>query len=791
MLNNLKNRLLPPGQPAMEGSSREIEESGRKRLFIIFLMLLIVPMFIFGTFLFIEGLFMRGVVNYAICLIFIVFAFVSSRSRNPGYLYRIVLSMLILLLAWWISGGAQKGYASIWVLTLPPFSFYLMGKREGMFWTLGIVVMSAALLVSPSLSYKGYVYDRLFVQRHLFSMMLIVFFTFSYESMRQRFKKAVDMEQDKLLDEKEKLAQAKRDAEEANTRLNQEIGERIKAEEELRRHRDMLEETVTERTSELRRANEKLAADEARFRLMASNITDMIWATDMNLKYTFISPSVTRLFGYTVKEALEFTLDKWVTPASMEVLLREYSRQLEIEKGESTDPNRNVTLQVEQIKKNGDIFPVEVTASFIRDASGQPIGMVGVTRDISERVKAQEETRKIQEQLAQAQKMEAIGTLVGGIAHDFNNILAGIMGSFDILRRLLIDEELRKREKVDKYLNLGMESSIRSSDLVKQLLSISRKHEVSLAPLDITVSLNHVVEICRNSLPKIVEIDFEQPRSPLVIMGDVVQVEQVLLNLCINASHAMTIMVPEGGRQGGVLKIRAGEVGPDLITKELFPDAGDYEGPWVRIQVEDTGIGMDAEIRKRIFEPFFTMKKNSGSGLGLSISYGIIRQHGGLINVYSEPGRGACFTVFLPLEKDGSAAAGRTRGHGEIVKGSGTIFVIDDEAILLNVAKGFLEECGYTVITAPGGDEGIALYGEMWREIALVLVDLSMPGKSGIEVFHELREINKNVNVILASGMIDPESVSSALGLGIRAVVHKPYLADELSMKIKSVIDLN
>ena len=788
MLEKFIKKILLIERYAGESSSAQIEESGRRRLFIIFLLLLIIPMFIFGTIHFTVGLFMRGVVNYVICLVFIIFALVAARSRNPRYLYRVVLSMLILLLAWWISGGAQKGYASIWVMTLPPFAFYLMGKKEGVFWTLGIMIMSAVLLLFPSLSYKGYVYDTLLVQRHLFTMMLIVLFTFSYESMRQRFKKAMDREQEKLLDEKEKLARAKKEADEANSRLNLEIGERVKAEEELRSHRDMLEETVAERTAELRTANEKLAADEVRFRLMTNNITDMIWATDINLRYTFISPSVSRIFGYTVEEALDFTVDQWVTPESMEALLREYTGQLELEKDETADPNRNVTLQVEQIKKNGDIFPVEVTVSFIRDAGGQAIGLVGVTRDISERLKAQEENRKIQEQLAQAQKMEAIGILVGGIAHDFNNILAGIIGSFDILKRLLAGENFVKKDKVDRYLALGMESSLRSSDLIKQLLSISRKHEVTLAPMDIVSSLKHVVEICRNSLPKTVEIDFEPPEHSLVVMGDMVQIEQVLLNLCINASHAMTIMVPGGEGQGGVLKIRAGEVDPGYRMKELFPDIEESEVSWLKIQFEDTGVGMDSETRKRIFEPFFTMKKESGSGLGLSISYNIIRQHGGMIHVYSEPGRGSCFTVYLPMEEGEKAGAERMRGQGEIMKGSGIILVIDDEPILLKIAKGFLEECGYEVITASGGDEGIAVYREMWREIVLVLVDLSMPGKSGIEVFHKLRDIRGDVKVILASGMIDPDSVSSALALGIRAVVHKPYLADELSMKIKKFL---
>lgn len=770
------------------GTASGIEESGRRRIFVIFLMLMFLPMFLFGTAMLMRGKDMRAYVNYLVCLAFLVLAYFTGRVKSARKLYRLVLMMLILLLGWWINGGAMKGYASIWVLTLPPFAFYLTGKKEGSLWTLVIVAMTAVFFLVPSLSYNGYVYDRVFINRHILSLLLIVFFTYNYESMRERFKLAMGKEQLNLQKEKESLAAANKQVETVNSLLNKEIEIRIRVEDELRRHSVMLEDIVAERTSELRRMNEQLASDEAKYRLMADKITDMIWSTDMDLKYTYISPSVTRIFGYTVEEAMSFTLDRWITPGSLNIMVTEYARQVEIEKSGGDDPDRYVEFEVEQIKKNGDIIPVEVSVSFLRDSDGRATGLIGITRDISERIRAQEENRRMQEQLAQAQKMEAIGTLVGGIAHDFNNILAGIIGSFDLLKRLLGDEDVVKREKINKYLDLGMESSLRSAELVRQLLSLSRKHEVNLVPMDITSSLNHVLDICRNSLPKTVEIDCVIPDRQLVVMGDVVQIDQVLLNLFINASHAMTIMVPDGIRQGGVIKVRAEETVPDTVLKEFYPDAEEREGAWVKIEVSDTGIGMDEETRKRIFEPFFTLKKNEGSGLGLAISYNIIRQHGGMIHVVSEPGFGSCFTVYLPLKHNEEVCNADARGTGEIAKGSGTILVIDDEAVLLNIARGFLEECGYCVITATGGDTGIEIYREMTGEIALVIVDLSMPGKSGIEVYSELKKINSDVTVLLASGMIDPDSIKTAMNLGIKGIVHKPYLADELSVKIKSIL---
>ncbi len=763
----------------------DIEDSGRRRLFATFLILLSLTLIIFGAQLIRRELYLLAVVNYSVAAMFIPLIFIMRRSGRAKILYRIVLAMLSILILYWVNRGAIKGYASIWILILPPFAFYLLGRGEGLLWTLSISLLAAIQFIFPALSYYGYTYDPLFVSRHLSTLLLIILFTYSYELMRERYKKAMEGERLKLEDEKERLAEAKSEVDEINLRLNDEIIIRNQSEEELCANRDRLEEIVAERTIELQNINSRLAANEAKYRLMADNVTDMIWTADLNLKFTFISPSVKRIFGYTVDEAMALPFEKWNTPESFVKVSRIYSEELEHGKSNS---GRYVNVQLEHYHKNGTVIPVEITVSFLRNTIGEVIGIIGITRDISEKVKAAEDNRHMQEQLAHAQKMEAIGTLVGGIAHDFNNILGGIIGSFDLLTRLLKDENLSKSERITKYLKLGMESSLRSSELIKQLLALSRKHEILLSPIDINDSINHVIEICRSSLPKTVEIDFIPPKEPFIIMGDMVQIEQVLLNICINSSHAMTIMRPEGSKQGGLLKIRASEIESDYIIKELYPETIPYSGNWVKIVISDTGVGMDNETVKRIFEPFFSMKKqNEGSGLGLAISYNIIHQHRGVIHVYSEPGRGTSFSIYIPSYSNIEGFELKRRRAGDIIMGSGTILVIDDEPVMLNIARGFLEECGYDVLTAGTGNEGINIYREKSGYIAAVLVDLSMPGKSGLEVFMELKNINKEVRVILASGMLDTDSLRAAERLGIRAIVHKPYLAHELSCMIKSV----
>ena len=770
-------------------ASSDIEEAGRRNLFAVFLVLLIAPLLIFGTYLIKTGFYGYGIVDYVVALLFIIFLFVFRKAHDAKVFYRIALSLLCFLMVYWVNTGAARGYGSLWVLTIPPFAFFLLGRKEGVIWTLFVFGVTTAFFLFPALSVNGFVYEADFISRYLFTLFLIVLFIYNYELMREKYKKAMEREQSKLHDEKELLAEAKNNVEAINARLNEEMNIRRKAEEDLRSHRDHLEEIVIERTLELRNTNAMLAANEKRYRLMADNITDMIWTADMNLLFTFISSSVTRIFGYTVEEAMNLSLNKLTSSENFDKIIRGFREQLELEKTGGADPDRYVNIELEHIRKDGEVIPVEVTVSFLRNSHGEAIGIVGITRDISERIKAQDENRKMQEQLAQAQKMEAIGTLVSGIAHDFNNILGGIIGSYELLIRMLKDEKLQKRGKVDKYLKLGMESSLRSAELIKQLLSFSRKHEITLTPVDINESLGHVIEICRNSLPKVVEIDYMPSDIPLVVMGDVIQIEQVFLNLCINASHAMTIMRRDGEKSGGVLKLRASKVQSDYFIKELYPDCDSYEETWVKVEVFDTGVGMDNETRNRIFEPFFSMKEqNEGSGLGLSISYNIVRQHRGLIHIYSEPGKGSRFSVYIPSYENIERGYKNRKGFGEISMGSGTVLVIDDEHIMLSVAKGFLEESGYSVIIADSGDEGINIYRRLFDEISAVLIDLSMPGKSGLEVFMELKDINSDVKVILASGMLDQESKLAADTIGIKGVVNKPYLIDELSLILKSIL---
>ncbi|HOT44748.1 MAG TPA: PAS domain S-box protein [Spirochaetota bacterium] len=782
IIERISEFLLPP-------KVSSVKELDRKRLFLLFVAFLATFLFFFGTVHLINGVYIYWILDHGAAVILAVFMLVLRRMKSGAVLYRGTIIMIGTLFLYWIKTGAVQGYASVWVLTTPLFIFFLTGRREGLFWT-GIITAGTILFfVNPFSLMDVWAYPPEYVIRLLIALFVILVFTYSYESVRERSTKAIEKEQLLILREKEQLAAANSEVELINRRLREEMDIRIVIEDELRKHRDHLEEIVDERTRELQRYNLELVESEKRYRLLADNVTDLIFSLDLQFRVLYISPSITSMYGYTTQEALALTMKDIHTPESLKKVMKFFAEQMELEKSRGADPDRNVVLLLKHRRKDGSLFDVEIRASFIRDESGKPAGIVGIARDVTERVQAQRENETMQEQLAQAQKMEAIGTLAGGIAHDFNNILSGILGSFDLLRLTLGKENLVDRETVDKYLDLGLQSATRSVNLIRELLAISQRHEIKLEPVDMNEAVRHINELCTNSFPKSIELDFTYAPDRPVIMGDMVQIGQVLLNFCINASHAMTIMRGPGERQGGRLSVSVDVIGPGHGPDGSAENGVPSGHEWVRISIGDTGVGMDRETVKHIYEPFYTRKKRGeGTGLGLSISYNIIQKHGGHIRIQSEPGVGSRFMLFFPYSAAETEHEPSPPAKDELVRGSGTILVIDDEAMILNVARGFLELSGYAVVTADNPERGIDIFRELHGSIAAVIIDLAMPGKNGLEVFRALKDIHPGVRAVLSSGMLDNESKEQAVALGIKDFVNKPYSARDLSVKIHGIL---
>ncbi|MEW6711629.1 MAG: response regulator, partial [Candidatus Riflebacteria bacterium] len=383
------------------------------------------------------------------------------------------------------------------------------------------------------------------------------------------------------------------------------------------------------------------------------------------------------------------------------------------------------------------------------------------------------EQRNLEEQLRQAQKMDAVGQLAGGIAHDFNNVLSGIRGAAE-----LIELQGSKDEKIDKFAKVILQATDRASELISKLMAFSRRSSPLSTPVDSHQAVNSALDILRCSIDKKVIISANLQAEKSVIIGDIALLQNVFINLGINASHAM----PEGG----TFSIESSCVELDSASCQAYDLA---PGQYIKFDVRDTGCGISPEIMPRIFEPFFTTKKSgSGTGLGLAASFGIIRQHRGAIFAYSEVGVGTVFHILLPITEKFKPISERAE---KPAKGQGVILLIDDEEIILSTISAILIELGYEVITASNGEEGVKIYSAERERIDLVIVDMIMPIMNGKECYLKLRQLCPDVRIILASGFSKEEDLTELKENGLCGFLQKPYGTNELSQLVKKTIRRN
>lgn len=389
-----------------------------------------------------------------------------------------------------------------------------------------------------------------------------------------------------------------------------------------------------------------------------------------------------------------------------------------------------------------------------------------------------------EKQLRQAQKMESVGTLAGGLAHDFNNVLGGILGNLSLIQFRLDKHEIISEHELREYVDRMNNAGFRAADMVRQLLTLSRKQEMDMVPVDLNLAVKHVRKIGDNTFDKSIRIIVRPAANPAYVMADPTQIEQVILNICINASHAMTIM-RENDAWGGTLTIELARISADPIFRKTHPEA--HEGLYWQLSISDTGVGMDTKTVSKIFDPFFTTKDTSkGTGLGLAMAYNIVKQLGGFIDVYSEEGLGSTFSIYLPLlEREGADSENQKKIH--IHPGTGTILVVDDDEILRETSRAILESAGYTVLTANNGQQGVDLYREQQEQISVVVLDLVMPIMSGREAFLELRKINPAVKVLLVSGFRQDARVEEVMRLGVNAFLQKPFTIESLTHAIREM----
>jgi PAS domain S-box-containing protein len=664
--------------------------------------------------------------------------------------------------------------------------------------------------------------------------------------------------------------------------------------EELEQRVKELEHTVLK----CKPAEEALIESEKLHRLILENVTDIIWIVDIKMKFTYFSPSVTQVRGYSVKEAMAQSVEESMTPASFESTMKMIAEELELHNKMERDPNRSRKIEAELTCKDGSTVWTEIEANFVYNSEGQPTGIIGITRNITERKESEKERKRAEEklreseekyrnlvenindvifstdengnmtyvspvvktligydpseitgrnfsefihkddlpyvlnrfqeilsgelesgeyrllaktgeyrwirsssspvykgdniaglrgiftditeqkhledQLRQSHKMEAIGTLAGGIAHEFNNILGIIIGNTE----LAIDDVPEWNPAKD-CLEEIRSASLRAKDVVRHIMSFSRKSHIERKPLPMSPIIRDAFKLLRASLPSNIDIRQDIYCERDTILANPPQISQVLVNICINSAHAMRA-------EGGLLEVKLEDV---LLDEETVAQ---YEvlspGNYVKLTVKDTGHGIKPENLDRIFDPYFTTKGvGEGTGMGLAVVHGIVKSHDGAIAVNSEPDKGTVVEVLLPITED--EIKPEVVEPKDLPTGNEKILFVDDEASLVNLSKQRLEHLGYQVEAMTNPDEALELFRSKPDEFDLVISDMTMPQMTGDKLAQKLMEIRPDIPIIISTGFSEKMDEDKAKEMGIKAVTMKPYEMQTLALTIRKILD--
>jgi PAS domain S-box-containing protein len=523
-----------------------------------------------------------------------------------------------------------------------------------------------------------------------------------------------------------------------------------------------LTKTLQEQNQRLEQEIQQRHLSEQKIREQAALLditTDAILVQDLDNQILFWNKGAEQVYGWTAEEA--------IGKHALKLLYREALCDIE-------NPSPLVAEcgswqgELRHITKQGKEIVVATRWTLVCNEQGLPTSILTVNTDITEK-------KQLEAQFLRAQRMESLGTLASGIAHDLNNALTPIMMTVQLLETKLHDEQSQE------WLSI-MEANVRrGADLVRQVLLFSRGLEGRRSTLKVEKLISEIEQIVKQTFSRAIEIHTDLPAQNLwTIRGEATQLHQVLMNLCVNARDAML--------EGGILKIAATNLWVDENYARINLDA--KVGPYVVITVSDTGSGISREIIDKIFEPFFTTKElGKGTGLGLSTAIGIIKSHGGFVNVYSEVGKGTEFKVYLPVTHNQEIDAIQA-DHHELLAGHGElILLVDDEASIREVSKTLLETNGYKVLVASDGIEALALYTEHKQEVRAVLIDMMMPSMDGPTTIRVLQKINPQVKIIGVSGLVSNHKMVEFVGSSVKTFLPKPYTSNELLKNLQTVLN--
>ncbi len=535
-----------------------------------------------------------------------------------------------------------------------------------------------------------------------------------------------------------------------------------------------LEQRVRERTAELAttnevlrveviermRAEERLRGSEARLQSILKSLDDCIWSASPDGKQIhYLSQAVERIWE-RIPSDFYASPQLWIETVHPDERAKvEEAFKALLEAGE-------LDIEYQIVRPDGATRWVHNRGHITREESGRPLRLDGIATDITEK-------KSLEAQFLRAQRLESIGRLASGIAHDLNNILSPVLMGAQMLQLKLPNADDRR------MLEIMLGNIERGAEMVKQILLFARGVQGERTPLQPRHLIREIIKVVTGTFPKSVRVKSSVSEDPWLILGDATQIHQVLMNLCVNARDAMP--------DGGALTISVENVRLDEIYVRMNPEA--RTGEYVRIAVADTGEGIPQQLLSKIFDPFFTTKEQGkGTGLGLSTVQGIVKSHGGFVNVYSEVGKGTEFKIYLPVAESPHAISEAVRtdwptGNGEL------ILVVDDEAAVRELAKNVLETFGYRALVAGDGAEAMAIYAERRDEIQAVVTDLMMPVMDGPATIRALQRLNPKIKIIAVSGLTGNGRMLEAAQAGVKLFLPKPYTADRLLKAISEILE--
>ena len=519
-----------------------------------------------------------------------------------------------------------------------------------------------------------------------------------------------------------------------------------------------------------KQAEKELKENEEKYKQLVNHAPAGIYEIDFSTgKLVSANDVMCEYTGYTKKELLNMSALDFLTEESQIKMLERIDK---LGKGEMLPSS----VEYKARAKDGREFWVLINARFIHDKNGKVQRAMVVAHDITERKQAEEEKERLEQQLQQAQKMEAIGTLAGGIAHDFNNILSVIIGYTElVLMNGNIDDEVR--ENLREVFN----ASKHARDMVKQILAFSRQSKQERKPIQATHIVKAAIKMLKASIPETISIQQDIGKDIGIIKADPTQIHQVLMNLCTNAAHAI-------GDKDGELKISLHNIELDENAAARIPDL--KSGSYLKLSVKDTGHGIQPDAHKQIFNPYFTTKqKGEGTGLGLAVVQGIVKSHKGAVTVESKAGQGATFHLYLPTIKRKLVAEEDIRTP--LPMGHERILLVDDEQPLVEIGKQMLERLGYSVATRTSSIEALELFKSDPDRFDVVITDIVMPNMSGDKLAENMMGIRPDIPIVLCTGYSEKFTRQQASDMGVHAYLMKPLVMRDLADTVRRAISAN